>query len=251
MNVGSTGWQDLECAAMLAWPAEEEKDYDGWRLRFADGFTKRANSVNGVGASTIDLSTKIAFCEAVYARRGLPPVFRITPFSEPAPLDRILEQRGYSRLDETHVLVQTLSENRAPSDGALDVRLASPADWANVHAVLQDRSSTERAQMIGLIQRMPAGVSPLVGIQGADAVSCCLSVVVGGWLGIFAMAVHEDVKRRGIGTSMLRYALDRGRDDGATRAFLQVQVDNAPAYKLYLKEGFTLAYPYWYRKRMD
>jgi hypothetical protein len=39
-------WAALESAAWAAWPALAERDHAGWRLRTAQGYTKRANSAN-------------------------------------------------------------------------------------------------------------------------------------------------------------------------------------------------------------
>ena len=36
---------NIERSAGVAWPALREEVLDGWRLRFADGFTRRSNSV--------------------------------------------------------------------------------------------------------------------------------------------------------------------------------------------------------------
>ncbi len=38
----------LEELAFRGWPALESRDLDGWRLRFSNGYTKRANSINGL-----------------------------------------------------------------------------------------------------------------------------------------------------------------------------------------------------------
>ena len=38
----------LEELAMNAWPAIQTYLYDGWIVRFANGYTKRANSVTAV-----------------------------------------------------------------------------------------------------------------------------------------------------------------------------------------------------------
>jgi hypothetical protein len=39
----------LEELAFAGWPALETRDSAGWRLRFSDGYTKRANSINALG----------------------------------------------------------------------------------------------------------------------------------------------------------------------------------------------------------
>jgi hypothetical protein len=44
--------------------------YDGWLLNFANGYTRRANSVQTLYPSTLDLEEKIDYCEALYTREG-------------------------------------------------------------------------------------------------------------------------------------------------------------------------------------
>lgn len=46
--------------------------YDGWVLRFAGGYTKRANSINPIYYSTCDLNIKITECEKIYSANHLP-----------------------------------------------------------------------------------------------------------------------------------------------------------------------------------
>lgn len=40
--------------------------YDGWVLRFADGYTKRANSIQPLYHSTCGADEKIKTCEKIY-----------------------------------------------------------------------------------------------------------------------------------------------------------------------------------------
>ena len=86
----------IEEASLRAWPAHADTDFDNWRLRFADGYTKRANSITPLGRSNLPLEDKLATCERLYAERGLPAIFRLTPFA-PEGLDEVLERRGYRR----------------------------------------------------------------------------------------------------------------------------------------------------------
>ena len=85
----------IEELSMNAWPAMQSLHYDGWVIRCADGYTKRANSVYPLYASQIDIDKKIGFCESFYRERGLPTVFKLTRASTPANLDAFLEKRGY------------------------------------------------------------------------------------------------------------------------------------------------------------
>ncbi|MEA3309760.1 MAG: hypothetical protein U9Q70_09655 [Chloroflexota bacterium] len=76
----------IEEVSLNSWPALQQILFDGWVLRFSEGYTKRANSVNPLFASSLDVEVKIDTCERLYAERGLPTVFRLTPFSSPAGL---------------------------------------------------------------------------------------------------------------------------------------------------------------------
>ena len=63
----------IEEAALNSWPALKQVWFDGWALRFANGYTKRANSVNCIHDSTLDLESKISsYCRKVlYKKQNL------------------------------------------------------------------------------------------------------------------------------------------------------------------------------------
>src|SRR5947209_20528832 len=56
----------IELAALASWPALTDTDFDGWRLRFSDGYTRRANSITPIGRSCLPLEQKIDACERLY-----------------------------------------------------------------------------------------------------------------------------------------------------------------------------------------
>lgn len=62
---------------------------EGWVLRSAAGYTKRANSVNPLYGpeeqdAGLGMLGKIRLAEQYYEDAGLNPVFKITPYARPA-----------------------------------------------------------------------------------------------------------------------------------------------------------------------
>ncbi len=112
----------IEELSMNAWPSLQTKLYDGWVLRFAEGYTKRCNSVNPIYESAIQLDEKIDFCERQYRSCNLPTVFKVTNESCPKGIDKRLEERGYAKVDETSIRVLKLSKYscREPEEVVVD-----------------------------------------------------------------------------------------------------------------------------------
>ena len=86
----------------------EQIDYDGWELRFTQGFTGRANSIQLKAPSTLALEEKLAYCEKEYASRGLPCLFKLTDADR--EFISYLEQRGYTPVKPTDVMVLALTD---------------------------------------------------------------------------------------------------------------------------------------------
>lgn len=108
--------KQLEEITLNSWPALQSYLYDGWLLRWADGYTKRSNSVQPLYSTDnpIEIGTKIIECQNFYERAGLTPCFKITPFVQPFQLDMLLDERGYSKRDLTYVKTIGLASIREP-----------------------------------------------------------------------------------------------------------------------------------------
>lgn len=220
--------------------------YDGWLLRLQPGKAKRARSVNAVFPSTLPLAEKIAYCEALYAKAGLPAIFRVTPYASPPELDGELERRGYGRFETT--AVESAPLVTAPA-GAEGVRALPLADW--VEAVGELRG-TPRAQREGHRARLESSLLPMHPLaieEGGRVVAAGLTIVEGGAAGLFDIVTHEAERRRGLGARLVAALLRQGWAAGAREAYLQVDAANAPARALYRRFGFSERYLYWYRGR--
>ena len=103
----------LEHLAFRAMPALNTEEYDGWLLRFAEGYTGRANSVNPLQAGELDLEEKVIYCEQRYDQEGLATLFRLTDVYQPPQLEDMLIARGYQRRMDSPVSIYTADISEA------------------------------------------------------------------------------------------------------------------------------------------
>ena len=237
----------LERLAFRARPRLETVEYDGWVLRFADGYTKRANSVNPHFGSTLPVSEKIAHCEALYGERGLPTIFRLTPFSRPGDLDRGLADAGYDVLDRS--LVMTASLDRAPDLGAGSVLGVSRDAWLAAFDRLCRLEPLERAAHRRIVGSAQGAHCFAMAEQDGAPIACGLGVLVDDAVGLFDLFTDEAHRRRGHGAAIVGSILRWAHGHGARTAFLQLHGENTSACRLYEGLGFEVAYPYWYRAK--
>ncbi len=99
----------VEEAGLNALQSQRQLFYDGWLLRVSPGKARRARSVNPHFGSTLPLARKIRYCERIYRERGLPVLFRMTPFVQPPELASVLAAEGYEAFDTTLVQVTALA----------------------------------------------------------------------------------------------------------------------------------------------
>jgi ribosomal protein S18 acetylase RimI-like enzyme len=237
----------LEELSLNAFPSLQTGLYDGWVLRFADGYTRRANSVNALYPSSLDVDKKIALCEAAYSARGQRTQFKITPAVHPANLDAILAEKGYEK--EALTAVQTLDLRRVAQATTEGVALAGRASEVWLAALC--RLSSVEARHHDTVRRVLESAVPQMCFaavfQDETIVAVGLAVLERGFVGLFDIVTEARWRKRGFGTQLVGGLLAWGRESGAERAYLQVMCDNAPALRLYARLGFGEEYRYWYR----
>jgi GNAT superfamily N-acetyltransferase len=236
----------LEEASLAGLPALRTDHYDGWLLRFADGYSRRANSVAPLFASTIDLDEKIRYCESAYARAGLPCIFKLTEASTPDGLDEALSSRGYRRDAETLVCTHTIGADEASAER---VKLfdTPEGDWLETRIRIDDGAVD--GEILGrLLAATPTpAVYVLIRDPGGVGVACARATLSGGVVGLYDLQVAPGHRRRGLATDLTRSRLWWASTQGASRAFLQVMENNPGAQALQTRLGFAEAYRYWYR----
>jgi GNAT superfamily N-acetyltransferase len=240
----------IEECALNAWPALEQRWYDGWLLRVAQGYTKRANSVNPLDRGQLDAGEKIEYCETLYREQGLRSIFRLTPWAWPADLDDRLSRRGYQVLDPTLVWQRPLPSSQldlTASDQGAELREMELDPWLQFHA----RLSGEPLGLLSLHKALLARIQLpcYLGMlwNGGQAVAAGMAVREGKMMGIFDVVTGWAYRRRGYGRQVMAGLLCWGEERGARTAYLQVVERNTPARALYASFGFESAYRYWYR----
>ncbi len=235
----------LEELGFNAWPALQTMVQDGWLLRFADGYTKRANSVNAWMPGETPIAKLIADAEAAYAARGQRAIFRLTPLA-PAALDEELETRGYAKLDETLVQCADLPTETARDPDIEIVHAPSPA-WLAGYTACSGLRATDTQTLERMLRSVPAPAAfAVLRVDGA-ALAFGYAACERGHIGLFDIVTHRDSRRRGFGRRVVMRLMGWGRQIGAGQAYLQVVAANAPARRLYAALGFRTVYGYHYR----
>jgi GNAT superfamily N-acetyltransferase len=239
----------LEELSMNAWPALQTNLYDGWVLRFAEGYTKRANSINPIYESTIDLDEKINYCQRQYSFCNLPTVFKLTTESYPKGIDNRLKERGYSRIDETSVRILDMSQYAYHVPNGINIETKFSDEWIDGFfrcSNIFDKGVQLTARKI--LGNILGDVICVTKHIDEEVVGCGFGAIERGYAGIFDIVVEKSHRGNGYGRDIMNSILSEALNMGITTAYLQVVVGNTPAENLYNKLGFSEVYRYWYRK---
>ncbi|CAL9430946.1 GNAT family N-acetyltransferase [Streptomyces sp. enrichment culture] len=255
-------YEELARAAARGWPPVESARLGDWELRAAaggegghrTGFTRRANSVLPLGDPGVPLDEALRAVRAWYAERGLPAQVQTATGAQGTQelLAAELERRGW--------ILQVTSEVWV---GALAPLADLPAHPARVElSRTVDRAWLARygragAEEVGLrvlgggpsvwFATVPGAPSTAGDGPGTPAaIGRC--VVDGRWAGFAAVVVDPGRRREGLATAVMAALARRALDEGASAAWLQVDLDNTAARQLYAGLGFTVHHAYHYHR---
>ncbi|HEY8946534.1 MAG TPA: GNAT family N-acetyltransferase [Polyangiaceae bacterium] len=242
---------ELERLALRAWPAEEERELGGWRLRAMRGVTRRANSVwTAYDDGSMAPERKITEAERFYAERGLDVRFQVSTASAPTDLEPQLAERGY--VSEAPVSVQSTEAVGllACLAGVAHGRVERDVfeTWFEVSGTGGRFRGVEQIYR-GLLARLRGRGLYALAEAGKDPASVVLGVLDGDHCGIFSMLTLPAYRGRGFGTIALAALVRAASARGARTFYLQVERDNPAAIALYAKLGFEERYGYSYRLR--
>ncbi|MDW5613065.1 GNAT family N-acetyltransferase [Mycolicibacterium sp. D5.8-2] len=223
--------RNLEHAAALGWPGTEHQWLDGWLLRHGHGVTRRANSAVPLRFSSFSEIAKVADW---YAERGLPALVS-------AP-DRLLRLPDGVPTDAENLVMATDIAVAGVTDAAVS---ASPDDrWLALY---------RRDVPVDVLTAVVDGVVGFGELAGAAVGRVAVTDAPDGtrWAGVSAVHVSEDARRQGLARRLCAGLLDWAHGRGATRAYVQLVVENTAARALYASMGFRVHHHSRYVRAQD
>jgi N-acetylglutamate synthase len=231
-----------------AFPSLKQVLLGDWLLRFADGLTRRANSVNPLHIECDGVEAIVRASEPLYRAQGLPAIFRVPSLVAPA-LDRGLAARGYTSEGESCVLCGALAAVAAAADPEVQLLSSPDAEWLAAMAALQGHTAAQSAvyrRIVGAIA-IPARFA-LLRVDGRPA-ALAYGAIHDGLLCYESVVTDPRLRRQGLARRIIGALAAWAEGSGAEGACLQVEADNAPAIALYAAFGLTTElYRYHYRR---
>ena len=243
----------IEEACINAFPSLRQVLFGRWLMRFADGVSRRSNSVNALGPECPDISGTTAAAERLYRSRNQPTIFRVLSILDPL-LDAGLAARRYTREGETCVLCCDMADVvGAAADPAVRLLPAPDPAWLDAMSRLQRHTPAQAITYRGIVGAIavPARFALLATDDGGgSSVALAYGALHAGMLCYESVIVSPDARRRGLARRIIGALAAWARDEeGATAVCLQVQADNTPARALYAGFDLVERYRYHYRRQ--
>jgi N-acetylglutamate synthase len=234
-----------------AWPPEVTEHVGRSQLRWASGFTRRANSCLCIGEDE-QVDEIVARSTEFYSIRHAVPAFLVSTASAPPSMSARLQALGFELTART--LLQTApsaSVAAAGTDaGGWDVlSTAEPTDaWFETYWAVEssrNRDDSDRRvcrSMLGGVGR----AAHVALVEAGETIAVGQIVVEQGWAGVQCMATHPRHRRRGAAGVVLRCLAQKAVDLDAANMYLAVAHANTGAQGLYERAGFSAVHEYSY-----
>lgn len=234
--------RSLEERLVNVWPAVTTLMMDGWVVRFANGYSGRANSASAlVPGATVNLQF-LTHIEALYRAEGLKPQFRISPLAGDG-VEAFLLAQGYRVKDEAQSMTVTLTTTQE-RDARVHIASAPDDAWLNGISVRQEPSKRSPAHLLAIVSRVKLPYACATLRENGTDLGFAYSAIDRGFAEIGLVMVDEKARGNGLGRAIMTSLMQWAATQGATHAFLQVDANNTPALRLYESLGFRRAYRY-------
>ncbi len=227
---------EIERVASATWPAKEIEYLGDWQLRATGKFTRRANSVLALGNPGVDLDEALLHVCDFYTSRGLTPMVHVA-LPTYAELAERLSERGWQ--GEVHAQVMVTDIEPELTEDSLfqgwEVSDSPGKDWFT----LQKDEGVE-----GIVTAVSAHY---VGLRmDGELIAVGRTASNNGWATLTRLYVREDWRGKGIGRDLVNQLFLTAKKEGISKVFLQVDLRNLGAIRLYEALGFRVHHTYKY-----
>lgn len=218
--------RDAEHHSLTLWPDVETAPIGEWVLRSqarpVGRLIKRANSCLAIGDPGLADADAVEAVRAFYAAREREPLAQVVRDTD---AEQVFAAAGWQPVPGGDAVFQIGSLSRA----ARALRPVAPLAFEQ----LLDQPQAQ----VGVIED---GVRAAVELRVAGRlVAQARAGLSGDWLGLHALQVDPELRRRGLGRRMIAELADWGAERGATTCWLHVESDNQPALTLYESLGLS------------
>ena len=224
------------------WPALDTLLFGDWTLRFANGYSGRANSASALRHGAVLGDAEVAEIVRLYRRAGLTPAIRLTPLADPAIETRLAASGWVARTRSIGMLRQI--GGPWPIDPAAVLAETPPRSWLDGISSLQEPSKRNPGHLAAIVGRIRLPVAFATLEQERIPLAYGMAAMDRGWTEIGSIMVHPDARGKGVGRRLVTALLGWAQAAGTERVFLQVEASNAVAIALYRSLGFADLYPY-------
>jgi N-acetylglutamate synthase len=170
------------------------------------------------------------------------------PLPVMSALDDLLAGDGWSSYDLTHVMTSGIDGLLGATQERADLPPVGfepevTADWL---ALYHYRGRDLPAVAPRVLARADLPVFASVRMDGLG-VAIARGALARGWIGVTALEVLSTVRRRGLGSHLMRALAAWARERGAHSIYLQVDTANEVAIAFYERLGFHHHHQYHYR----
>ena len=234
-------------------PSLQTLFYDGWVLRFTDGYPFHENSVLMLYSSAIDLHTKIDECEKIYFANKMPVVFRLNSGIN-RKIDKMFDEKGFAATKNTYALELDLSNSElcntaieSPPGGGYMISDYPSDDFIKARFDYRNYDEQRKVSTYQLIKNPKSNIKYAQLTVNSYCVAHGSMIVERDHVVLRNILVDESHRGKGYGTSLCTFLLSEAKKMGVHTAILQTFSGNTHALRLYEKLGFRLIYSIWYR----
>ncbi|MCV9936266.1 GNAT family N-acetyltransferase [Boseaceae bacterium BT-24-1] len=232
-----------ETRIVNAWPAPTTLVVDQWVVRFANGYSGRANSASSLREGGDMDEATLAFIEDLYRQTGLPPRIRFTPLVAQSARRRFAE-RGYRVETASFGMVAELDPGLHRPDPGMIATPQADDPWIDGVCSHQTGTKRNRDHLAAIVTgvRLPAAFATLM--HEGRPVAYAMSVAERGMAEIGAVIVDEALRGKGLGRRLMLGLMGWAAAQGCSLAYLQVDQSNGLALEMYRRLGFRTVYAY-------